>query len=206
MNTDALTINDIISESLKNSMTYAEYRTLVSTLVELKSTTGNEKTIDLVAYTQLNNRRMRRWDKTAKVSDEMKTKIESFNKKVTWLVISESWCGDAAHILPIINKVAELNANIDYKIVLRDENDALMNQFLTNGGKSIPKLIMLDSETKKVLNTFGPRPTIATKLVKAHKAKYGAITPQFKEDLQRWYNTDKGQSTVEDLVFLLQDY
>ncbi|WP_178990801.1 thioredoxin family protein [Winogradskyella schleiferi] len=205
MNTDTLTINDIISESLKNSMTYAEYRTLVSTLVEVKSTTGNDKTMDLVAYTQLNDRRMRRWDKTAKVSEEMKTKIESFNKKVTWLVISESWCGDAAHILPIINKVAELNTNIDYKVVLRDENEALMNQFLTHGGKAIPKLIMLDSETNEVINTFGPRPTVATNLVQAYKAEHGALTPEFKEDLQRWYNTDKGQSTIEDLVLLMED-
>ena len=203
MNTDTLTIKDIISESLNNSMTYAEYRNLVITLVEEKSTTGNEKTQDLVEYTQLNDSRMRRWDKTAKVSEEMKTKIENFNKKVTWLVISESWCGDAAHVMPIINKVAELNDNIDYKIVLRDENEELMNQFLTNGGKSVPKLIMIDSETKDVLNTFGPRPTVATNLVQAYKAEHGVITPEFKQDLQVWYNKDKGQSTIEDLVNLL---
>lgn len=203
MNTDTLTIKDIISESLNNSMTYAEYRNLVITLVEEQSTTGNEKTEDLVQYTQLNDSRMRRWDKTAKVSEDMKTKIENFNKKVTWLVISESWCGDAAHVMPIINKVAELNENIDYKIVLRDENEDLMNQFLTNGGKSVPKLIMIDTETKEVLNTFGPRPTVATNLVQAYKAEHGVITPEFKEELQRWYNKDKGQSTIEDLVNLL---
>lgn len=204
MKTDTLTLNDIISESLKNSMTYTEYRDLVIKLVEEKSTTGNDKSEAMAEYTQLNDRRMRRWDKTAKVSDQMKSKSENFDKKVTWLVISESWCGDAAHVMPIINKVAELNANIDYKIVLRDDNDALMNQFLTNGGKSIPKLIMLDSETNDVLNTFGPRPTVATKLVQDYKAKHGTITPEFKEDLQRWYNKDKGQSTVEDLVSLLE--
>lgn len=205
MKTDTLTVNDIISASLNNSMSYAEYRTLVAKLVEEKSTTGNDKTEDLAEYTQLNDRRMQRWDKTAKVSDAMKSKIESFDKKVTWLVISESWCGDAAHIMPIINKVAELNDNIDYKVVLRDDNDALMNQFLTNGGKSIPKLVMIDSETHEVLNTFGPRPIAATNLVNAHKAKYGEIKPEFKEDLQRWYNKDKGQSTIEDLVNLLSD-
>ncbi|MCQ4503980.1 thioredoxin family protein, partial [Vibrio parahaemolyticus] len=91
-------------------------------------------------------------DKTAKVADATKSTIENFDKKVTWLVISESWCGDAAHVMPILNKVAELNDAIDYKIVLRDDNEALMDQFLTNGGKSIPKLIMLDSETNTVLN------------------------------------------------------
>ncbi len=204
MITDTLTLQDIISASLKNSMTYAEYRELVIKLVEEKSTTGNDKTDALVEYTLLNDRRMRRWDKTAKVSDAMKTKIESIDKKVTWLVISESWCGDAAHIMPIINKVAELNDTIDYKIVLRDENEALMDQFLTNGGKAIPKLIMLDSETNAVLGTFGPRPTVATKMVQDYKAEHGMLTPEFKEDLQRWYNKDKGQSLIEDLVNLLK--
>ncbi|WP_246286099.1 thioredoxin family protein [Winogradskyella ludwigii] len=203
METDTLTLKHIISDSLKKSMTYAEYRTLVINLVEENSNTGIEKTEALAEYTQLNDRRMRRWDKTAKVAEDARTTIENFDRKVTWIVISESWCGDAAHIMPIINKAAELNDNIDYKVVLRDENEALMDQFLTNGGKAIPKLIMLDSETKEVLNTFGPRPTVATNLVQDYKAEHGMLTPEFKEDLQRWYNKDKGQSTIEDLVKLL---
>lgn len=200
---DTPMINDIISDGLKKGISYLDYRNLVSSLVEEKSTTGNEKTEALADYTQLNDKRMRRWDKTVKVSEAIKSKIQNFNKKVTWLVISESWCGDAAHIMPVINKVAELNENIDYKVVLRDENDALMNQFLTNGGKSIPKLIMIDNETKDVLNTFGPRPTVATEMVNAYKAENGQLTPKFKEDLQRWYNKDKGQSTIDDLMKLL---
>ena len=200
---DTSVINDIISKSLKNGISYSDYRKLVSNLVEEKSTTGNEKTEALADYTQLNDRRMKRWDKTLKVSEAIKSNVENFNKKVTWLVISESWCGDAAHIMPVINKVAELNDNIDYKVILRDENEALMNQFLTNGGKAIPKLIMIDSETNEVLNTFGPRPTIATAMVNDYKTEHGQITPEFKEDLQRWYNKDKGQSTVEDLIKLL---
>ena len=204
METDTFTLKDIISESLNKSMTYAEYRNLVGTLVEEKSTTGTDQSDALVEYTYLNDRRMKRWDKTAKVSDAANIKIANFDKKITWLVISESWCGDAAHIMPIINKVAELNSNIDYKVVLRDENEALMDQFLTNGGKSIPKLIMLDTETNTVIDTFGPRPTVATNMVQAYKAEHGMLTSEFKEDLQRWYNKDKGQSTIEDLVGLLK--
>lgn len=196
-------INDTISNSLENSITYNDYRNLVKQLVEENSTTGKEKTEALVNYTMLNDRRMKRWDKTVKVSDEMKAKIEKNNTKITWLVITESWCGDASHIMPVINKVAELNSNIDYKVVLRDENDALMNQFLTNGGKSIPKLVMINNETNTVVNTFGPRPTVATDMVNAYKTEHGQLTPEFKEDLQRWYNKDKGQSILEDLVSLL---
>ena len=38
----------------------------------------------------------------------------------------------------------ESGENIELKIVLRDENEELMNEFLTNGSRSIPKLIVLD--------------------------------------------------------------
>ncbi|MCA0152152.1 thioredoxin family protein [Winogradskyella vincentii] len=200
---DKLMINDIIKDSLNNSISYNEYRDLVVNLVAENSTTGNEKTEALANYTMLNDRRMKRWDKTVKLSEETKTAIESYNKKVTWLVITESWCGDAAHIMPVIHKVAELNDNIDYRIVLRDGNDALMNEFLTNGGRAIPKLIMIDKSSNEVVNTFGPRPTVATDMVNDYKAKHGKLTPEFKEDLQRWYNKDKGQSTIQDLVKLL---
>lgn len=200
---DKLMINDIIKDSLNNSISYNEYRDLVVNLVAVNSTTGNEKTEALANYTMLNDRRMKRWDKTVKLSEETKTAIESYNKKVTWLVITESWCGDAAHIMPIIHKVAELNDNIDFRIVLRDGNDALMNEFLTNGGRAIPKLIMIDKSSNEVVNTFGPRPTVAIDMVNNYKAKHGKLTPEFKEDLQRWYNKDKGQSTIQDLVKLL---
>ena len=196
-------IKDIISQSLENSMSYDAYRTLVTELTENNSTTGDEKTEALANYTMLNDRRMNRWDKTVKVSEIAKSKLQNFNTKVTWLVITDSWCGDAAHIMPVINKLAELNNNIDYRVVLRDENEALMNQFLTNGGKAIPKLIMIDDETNEVVNTFGPRPAKATKLVYDYKAEHGKLTPEFKENLQRWYNKDKGQSTIEDLLGLL---
>ncbi|WP_422107000.1 thioredoxin family protein [Winogradskyella sp.] len=196
-------INDTIAQSLEHSMTYDNYRTLVSNLVEEKSTTGHDKTEALINYTMLNDRRMKRWDKTVKLTEAAIEKIKAFDKKVTWLVLTESWCGDAAHIMPVIDMVAKLNDQIDYKIVLRDDNDKLMDQFLTNGGRAIPKLIMVDNETNEVLNTFGPRPTVATEMVNAYKTEHGKLTPEFKEDLQRWYNKDKGQSTVEDLVNLL---
>jgi thiol-disulfide isomerase/thioredoxin len=196
-------VSGIISKSIEKSMSYEDYRSLVIKLVEEKSTTGNDKSEAMVNYTMLNDRRMKRWDKTVKVSEANAEKISSYDKKVTWLVITESWCGDAAHIMPVINKVAELNGNIDYKIVLRDDNDDLMNEFLTNGGKAVPKLIMINNETNEVISAFGPRPTVATEMVKAYKAEHGKITPEFKEDLQRWYNKDKGQSLIEDLVSLL---
>jgi len=203
MNTaTAAGLKTIIESSLAQSMSYQDYRELVKELSDNNSTTGEDKTEALANYTILNNRRMKRWDKTVKVSDSAVNKIAEINKKTTWLVLTESWCGDAAHLMPVMNKLAALNDNIDFKVVLRDENEALMNQFLTNGGKSIPKLIMIDDASKTVLNTFGPRPSKATQLVNEYKSKHGALTPEFKEELQHWYNKDKGQTAIQDLLEL----
>lgn len=193
----------IINDGLQNSISYPDYRELVKQLVAKQSTTG-EETEDRVNFTMLNDKRMKRWDKTIKVSEAVQDKMSAFNKNMTWLVIAESWCGDAAHVIPAINKVAELNqGKIDFKVVMRDENLPLMNQFLTNGGMAIPKLIMIDNASGEVVNTFGPRPNTATKMVSDYKAEHGKITPEFKEDLQHWYNKDKGQSVIEDLIGLL---
>ena len=198
-------LKDILNDSIQKSMSYKEYRNLVTQLVEEKATTGAEQTETLTEYTMLNNRRMKRWDKTLKVPEVAKVRIKDIKTDATWLVLAESWCGDAAHILPVINKVAELNKNIDFKVVLRDENEALMNRFLTHGGKSIPKLIMIDNTSGEVLSTFGPRPSSATNLVNEYKEKHGKLTPEFKEELQHWYNKDKGQTTIEDLMTLIEN-
>jgi thiol-disulfide isomerase/thioredoxin len=184
-------------------MSYQEYRDLVKKLSEENSTTGNEKTEVFAGYTKLNNQRMKRWDKTLKVPVEAQHKFMEFEHDITCLVIVESWCGDGAHMLPVINKIAELNKHINLKIVLRDENPYLMDMFLTFESRSVPKLIMIDDETGEVLKTYGPRPSEATNFVNRYKSLNGALTPEFKEDLQHWYNTDKGQNIINDITNML---
>ncbi|NRA93169.1 MAG: thioredoxin family protein, partial [Psychroserpens sp.] len=110
-------MKNIIEESINRSISYEEYRSLVSKLVEEKSTSGNEKTEALANYTMLNERRMKRWDKTVRISEDLVERIKEFSRDITWLVITESWCGDAAHVIPVLNKIAELNSNIDLRLV-----------------------------------------------------------------------------------------
>ena len=196
-------IKQIIQDGLDNSMSYVEYRELVMTKVENNSNTGHEVTEALANYTMLNNKRMKRWDKTIKIGEGVADAIKHKKFNQTWIVITESWCGDAAHVIPVINKIAELNQGIIFRVVLRDDNEALMDQFLTNGSRSIAKLIILDTTTKDVIATYGPRPSTATLLVNDYKAKYGILTPEFKEELQQWYNKDKGQTVIADLVSLI---
>lgn len=197
-------LNCTIDQSLEKSISYQEYRTLVQQLLEENKSTGNTQSESLLNYSQLNDRRMHRWDKTLRVPEDIEKKVLNFGKKITWLVIAESWCGDAAHVLPVINKVAGLNPNISLRVVLRDENMELMNQFLTNGSQSIPKLIVLEKDNLEVLSTWGPRPSEATRMVEAYKAEHGSIDAAFKEELQMWYNKDKGLNIMQDLVSILE--
>lgn len=197
---------EVILESLSKAISYDEYIALVAELSEKGKSTGPIETEELANYTLLNNRRMKRWGKTLKFTEETLQGISSINQKMTWLVITESWCGDAAIALPVIHKIAALNANISLKIVLRDENIALMNLFLTNEAMSIPKLIAVDDASGEVVSNWGPRSEAATALVEAYKKEHSQLTPEFKEELQVWYNKDKGQNIVKDLLgkFLLK--
>lgn len=191
----------ILEDSLQKAITYTEYRVLVKELLAEGKSTGPNQSESLLNYSVLNDKRMNRLDKTSKLTQKTIESIKEVKAPQTWLVLTESWCGDAAQTLPVINKISELNPNISLKIVLRDENEALMDQFLTNGGRSIPKLIALDQDNE-VIKSWGPRPSVATKMVHDYKMKYGQLDADFKKDLQVWYNKDKGVNTQEDILSL----
>jgi hypothetical protein len=196
-------MKSIIQSALQNSYSYTEYRIIVSKLISEGKSTGNEQSADLLHYSELNEVRMKRLEKTLKLDIEVEKTLQNLKSKQTWLVISEGWCGDAAQILPIIKLMSEASENIGLKIVLRDENDALMNQFLTNGAKSIPKLIILD-QNSNVIYHWGPRPEGAKNLIIEYKANHGIVDEAAKIALQKWYLDDKGISTMKEIVAILQ--
>ena len=196
-------MKNIIEKALENSFSYLNYRKYVSELIKQGKSTGHTQSEDLLQYSELNESRLKRLDKTIKVVPEMEKQLGNLPKNYTWLVIAEGWCGDAAQLLPIMNKMAEVSENVDLKIVLRDDNDALMSLFLTNGGKAIPKLIILDAETNEVIADWGPRPDGAKKLIVDYKIANGVVDETAKIELQKWYLKDKGISTQNEITALI---
>ena len=192
-----------VAKALFKSYTYPEYRKLISDLLDEGKSTGKEQSEDLTHYSILNETRMNRLDKTIKIADEILSKLKSLKREYIWLVISEGWCGDAAQILPIINKMALESDKIDLKIVLRDENEKLMDMFLTNKTKSIPKLVIIDRETGSVVNHWGPRPKGAIDLIQNYKEQHGFIDETAKAELQMWYLHDKGISTQNEVLEMM---
>ena len=195
-------IKKSIEKGLQKAISYSSYRNLISDLIASGKSSGPIQSEDLLNYSMLNDRRMTRLDKTIQLRQETLLTVKKIDKPITWLVLSEGWCGDAAQTLPVINKIANESDLITLKIIFRDEHEELMNYFLTNGGKSIPKLLVLNSENE-VLNTWGPRPDKATKMVKDYKNKHGQLDATFKQELQVWYNKDKGVNIQENMLGLL---
>ncbi len=196
-------MNSILNNSIAKSKSYQEYRNYIAQLAQDGQTSGGNPTPDYVNYTKLNESRMHRLDKTLQVVAEVKLVLENLSKEYIWLVIAESWCGDAAQVVPVINKMAQVSDKIDLRIVLRDENEDLMNLFLTDGTKSIPKLIIIDKESGAVVGDFGPRPKPAKQLILDYKATHGVVDEVAKIELQKWYLADKGVAIQQEIVALL---
>jgi len=195
----------VTKKDIDRSISFNEYYELVEKLANEGGTTGEDQSQAMIDYTKLNFSRIKRILKTTDAIPEITETLACFNEKITWLVIAESWCGDAAQNVPVMQIMAEVNPNITVRVILRDENPELMNQYLTNGGKSIPKLICLD-ENLNELGTWGPRPHFLQDWLKKEKANPTMEMSALKEQFQVWYTKDKGQTLQKEMLLLMKGW
>jgi len=195
----------ITKENIDKSMSFDEYYQLVEKLAKEGKTTGDNQTEEFINHTKLNFSRIKRITKTTPISNDVKNTVDCLSDKLTWIVLAESWCGDAAQNIPVFAKIAEANPNIGLKIILRDENPELMDQYLTNGGKSIPKLICVD-ENLNELGTWGPRPEFLQNWLYKEKANPTMEMSDLKEQFQVWYIKDKGQTLQTEMILLMKNW
>jgi thioredoxin-like negative regulator of GroEL len=200
----------ITKDIINNAWSYDQYRTKIDDLFAVGKTTGDNHSEAMLGYTKLNIFRMKRLDKTTRLTENSLTQIKKEQRKITWLVITEAWCGDAAQIIPVLNKLAAENENIDLKLIFRDENPAVMDQFLINGTRSIPILIVLDSGTLEVLNSWGSRPLEVQKMVMEAKSQAQLnpagskeIWDEAKKNSQLWYAKDKTKTIQEEILNIM---
>lgn len=194
----------ITPELISSAYTYQQYRDLIERLLSERKTTGENHSEVMIHYTNMNHHRMKRLDKTIELKPELVEKLKNFDREVIWLVLTEAWCGDAAQILPVFQKMAETSPNIELKFILRDKNLEIMDDFLTDGrSRSIPKLICLEAESHEVLGEWGPRPEEAQDLFFSLRNKSELISQEVAERLHKWYADDKTEEVQEEFIRLL---
>ncbi len=190
---------------LEKSLTFEEYDRLIDQVVLEGKTTGAAQSDELAHYTKLNQFRMKRLAKTTKLNHDLLEIVRGLKVNWIWLILTEAWCGDAAQNIPTIDKIARENDGIKTRYLLRDENLELMDKYLTNGGRAIPKLICLDAKTFQEIGVWGSRPQAADDYFKKLKAK-GLEKPEIIEKVQRWYIEDDTNSLQAEFAVLLENW
>ena len=195
----------VTQEVIEKGFSYSEFVQFTQQLVEEKRTTGANQSEAYLEYTRMCLQRMNRWNKTAKVSEKMTQLMESIKESQIWLIITEAWCGDGAQSIPYLAKLVELNPKIKLRIIMRDEYPEIMDAYLTNGARSIPKLVAFTEDMKVELFTWGPKPLYLMNRHKEYKHdSKGLSYSGFLEEIHLWYAKNKNQDLEAELFPLIQ--
>ncbi len=157
---------------------------------------------DFAHYTKMNYSRQNRWVKLGKLTRETIEAIREVNTQQHWIVITEPWCGDAAHLVPFIEMMSAENPLISFEVQLRDK-DSEIDKYLTGTSKSIP-ILVVRNEAGEDLFHWGPRPKECQALYIKLKEEMADLET-LKIALQHWYNADKGSSVQQEVIELLAE-
>ena len=182
-------------------MTFDAYQALFTALLAAPVPPAPYDKPGYLHYTRLNASRMNRWLRTGLLLPETKAVLSDLRGPQHWLVLTDPWCGDAAHVVPFLQKMAEYSPLITIDYELRDAEPFTISRYLTGGSKSIPKLIIRDVHGNDTA-VWGPRPDAAQALygrLSNEKADFETV----KEALQKWYNADRGRQLQQEVTALV---
>lgn len=188
----------------KKTLAYKEYVSVVEDLFEQGKSTGLQQTDAYLEYTKINIQRMKRIEKSVQLLEETKTAMSQITKPLTWLVLTEGWCGDAAQNLPAIYLMSLVSEKVNLQLILRDEHPEIMDHYLTNGSRSIPKLICFETQSLEERFTWGPRPSVLQAIIVGMKSN-NASKEERGLAAQNWYNKDKTLSLQTEISNLVRN-
>jgi hypothetical protein len=195
-------LTELVQLALKDSVSYTAYRAQIQQHIQQAKSKPDAAADPMLAYTELNEVRMRRLDKTLYAHDALSWPNSTFRPIA--LCITEGWCGDAAQQIPVLALLEKHTQAFDLRLVARDAHLGLMDQFLTQGNRAIPMVLWLHPVTFEVLSTYGPRPQTLQNWVQQYKIEHGIVDEAAKIYLQQWYTQDKGIHIQQELAESLQ--
>ena len=123
-------------------------------------------------------------------------------KPLRILVLTEPWCGDSLAIFPVVRRIAEINGNWPLKILRRDENLDLMDQFLTRHARAVPIFLFL-REDGSLIFRFGPRPRAAQAIFETYREEFKAGKIEKAEVIKKirnFYAKNRGNAILNELL------
>ncbi len=108
-------------------------------------------------YSKYNLERQERVEELWSPSQAFQAAVKALTGPADWLFITDDWCVDSAYSLPMVKWASDRHENITLRILLKDDHPEVMEQFLTNGKRSIPKLAHIQPDGT-VDFVWGPQP------------------------------------------------
>ena len=153
----------------------------------------------MLHYLRYNWKRQEGVHDAYEVSDDLRAVLDGLDEEQMWMVVTEPWCGDSAFLLPVIATAAEACDKVTLRILLRDDNLDVMDQYLTGGSRSIPKLVAFAAEGDEEGEerfVWGPRPKGAAERFEELR-KIQIILVQQIQQLISYYEDQSGWKEVD---------
>lgn len=187
-----------------NGFSYAEYK---EAWREGKDRSAGDLDRDerkMLHYLRYNWERSLAVENEFDISDNLRSAVDDIDEPQLWMVITEPWCGDSAFCLPVIRAAAERSDQVTLRILHRDDNLDIMDQYLTGGSRSIPKLVAFSQEGSERFQ-WGPRPDEGQRLFD-HLKEQGRDKMEIVEELISWYEDGGYENVDEELVETIQSH
>lgn len=191
---------------LDRSISWEEYYAIAKSYVESDEKPELYRNEKMLRYTSENIGRMDHILQTINIESKLYNILSAVNTDLIWLVLSEPWCGDASQVVPVLYTIASCSDHISFRILQSDAHPEVLSAYLTDGSRSIPKLICLKADTLEELGTWGPRPQNLQKIVRENindpSLSFGAKVRM----IHAWYAEDKTASIQDEFIDLVRKW
>jgi hypothetical protein len=192
----------LTAEQFATGLPYPAYRQHIAEVMATPQ--PDEQLAKMLPHYQTAVAQMDRVAPTVVLLPELRAALGQLTQPYIWAIITEGWCGDASHTVPIIEAVAEASGgHLATRYFLRDSHPDLIDRYLTNGGRAIPIAVVLHANSLTEVGVWGPRPA---PLQAIHQDLKARAVP-FKEviaTVNAWYDQDASRTTQQELLALVQ--
>jgi len=192
----------LTAEQFATGLPYPAYRQHITEV--LATPAGVPHLAKLLPHYQENVARMDREAPTIALLPELQAALSQLTQPYTWAIITEGWCGDASHTVPLLEAVAQASGgHLTTRYFLRDAHPDFIDRYLTNGGRAIPIAVVLHTDSRTEAAVWGPRPAPLQEIMqelKAREAPFKEIITQ----VNAWYAQDATRTTQHELLAMVQ--
>lgn len=197
----------ITTETLQQSISFNEYLQYAKDMLNEKiPRTGMYKEDNIIRYTRSNLEKINDVLQNVTLNQKLYNTLSGITDEWVWAVISEPWCGDAAWNVPALYLISSAADKIEFRIFLCDANPEIINNYQTNGGNAIPKLVCIRRRDGKELGVWGPRPDVLQQQVLEQKKQPDFEFSKFIKVVNEWYKQDMAAALQSEMIDCIKSW